>query len=219
MNGAGQLILLGAGGHAKVVAEVALANNWQVAGYLDPGIERGEMIGGAPVLGGVVELFEAAAWLENYSLFPATGNADIRWREFQQLLALGADVPTLIHPRAIVSASAVVEAGSVVMAGAVVQADVQIGAASIINTGALVDHDCSIGSCVMIAPGAVLLGGVEVGDNAFVAAGAIIVPGVKIGRHAFIGAGTVVAADVPEGARLKSGRNAVPVTGPGCADV
>jgi sugar O-acyltransferase (sialic acid O-acetyltransferase NeuD family) len=206
VSGAGGLILLGGGGHAKVVAEVARANNWQIAGYLDPGLTRGEIVGGAPVLGGVSELFEGAAWLKDYALFPATGSAAIRRREFQQLLALRARVPTLIHPRAIVSSSATIDIGTVVMAGAVVQADVKVGAASIINTGALVDHDCIIGVCVMIAPGAILLGGVQVGDDAFIAAGATIVPGVKVGRGAFVGAGMVVSEDVPEGTRLTSRR-------------
>ncbi|MDW9446143.1 hypothetical protein GOA58_00340 [Sinorhizobium meliloti] len=201
------LILLGAGGHAKVIAEVARVNGREVAGYLDPGLKRGEVIAGKPVLGSVSEVFDNAAWLRDYELFPATGRADIRWREYQKLVEIGATVPTLVHTKAIVSASAAVEAGSVIMAGAVVQADVRIGAASIINTGALVDHDCVIGSSVMIAPGAVILGGVCVGDSSFIAAGAIVVPGVTVGSGAFVGAGTVVADDVPDGARVTSARS------------
>ncbi|WP_042775588.1 acetyltransferase [Sinorhizobium fredii] len=200
------LILLGAGGHAKVVAEVARANDWQVAGYLDPGLKRGEIVAGAPVLGSVSEVFDDAAWLRDYALFPATGRADIRWREYQKLLEIGATIPTLVHPKAIVSSSALIDTGSVVMAGAVIQADARVGAASIINTGALVDHDCIIGSGVMIAPGAVLLGGVQVGNNSFIAAGAIVVPGATVGSGAFVGAGTIVADDVPDGARITSAR-------------
>ncbi|MBP1888129.1 acetyltransferase [Sinorhizobium mexicanum] len=213
------LILLGAGGHAKVVAEVARASHWQVAGYLDPALMRGEIVAGAPVLGGVSDLFDGAAWLREYAVFPATGRTDIRWREFQRLLELEATVPTLVHPRAIVSSSAVIDTGTVVMAGAVIQADARVGACSIINTGALVDHDCVIGSGVMIAPGAVLLGGAKIGNNSFIAAGAIVVPGAMVGSGAFVGAGTVVAGDVPDGARITSARSRISAERQGEVDV
>lgn len=201
-----QLILLGAGGHAKVVSELARAAGWEITGFLAPRSDRSVDNLGAPLLGDGANLDADPSWLANHDMFPAIGEGEVRWREFVRLAAAGARVPSLVHPSAIVSPSAQIEAGAVIMAGAIIQADSVIGPAAIINTGAHVDHDCQVGAGAMIAPGAVLCGGVHVGDHAFVGAGAIVVPGIQIGRSAFVGAGTVVPHDLPDGANLKATR-------------
>ncbi len=206
MTNPGRLIILGAGGHAKVVAELARAIGWHVTGFLAPADERGEENLGAPILGDGVDLLADSSWLEQNDLFPAIGKGDIRWREFIRLAAAGARVPSLIHPAAVVSPSAQIDAGAVIMAGAILQADCVIGSAAIINTGAQVDHDCRIGAGAMIAPGAVLCGNVHVGDHAFIGAGAVIVPDIRVGRSAFVGAGTVVATHLPDSSYLKATR-------------
>lgn len=198
------LILLGGGGHAKVVAEAAQAAGWRVAGVLDPGLSVGQRVLGLQVLGSGVDL---SPFLDDgYAFFPAVGAGGVRWKEFERLRAVGATIATIVHPAAIVSPSATVGPGTAVMAGAVIQAETVIGAATIVNTGATIDHDCRIGDGVMIAPGATLCGGVAVGDHAFIAAGAVLVPGVTVGRSAFVGAGTVVVDPVPDGAKLASVR-------------
>lgn len=206
MTNRSQLILLGAGGHAKVIAELARAAGWEIAGFLAPRNERGESNLGAPLLGDGTDLTADPSWLEQNDMFPAIGEGEIRWREFVRLAAAGARVPSLIHPSAVISPSARIEAGAVVMAGAIIQADSVIGPAAIINTGAQVDHDCRVGAGAMIAPGAVLCGDVHVGDHAFVGAGAVIVPRIRIGRSTFVGAGTVVPNDLPDGTHLKTTR-------------
>lgn len=206
MNSENGLILLGAGGHAKVVSELARAAGWRITGFLAPESRQGAQSLGAPVLGDGLDLTADPTWLEQNDLFPAIGQGEIRWREFVRLAAAGARVPSLVHPSAVVSSSAQIEAGAVVMAGAIVQADSVIGPAAIINTGAQVDHDCHIGAGTMIAPGAVLCGHVHVGDHAFVGAGAVIVPGIRIGRGAFVGAGTTVVNDLMEGTQIKASR-------------
>lgn len=202
-----RLIILGAGGHAKVVAETAQAAGWTIAGFLDPGKQAGQTVLGWPVLGDGNDL---GPWRHGHAFFPAIGDGMIRWREFERLRAMGALVPALLHPAATMSPSSEVEPGTVVMAAAVVQASAHIGPAGIVNTGATIDHDCRIGAGVMIAPGATLCGGVVVGDHAFIAAGAVLTPGVCVGRSAFVGAGTVVVDNLPENARLRSvRRNAI----------
>lgn len=206
MTRASRLILLGAGGHAKVIAELARATGWQITGFLAPRSERSEESLGAPLLGDGADLTADPSWLDQNDLFPAIGEGEIRWREFVRLAAAGARVPSLIHPSAVVAPSARIEAGAVVMAGAIIQADSVVGPAAIINTGAQVDHDCTIGAGAMVAPGAVLCGAVHVGDHAFVGAGAVIVPGIHIGRGAFVGAGTTVVNDLHEGTQLKASR-------------
>ncbi|MCO6179015.1 acetyltransferase [Ciceribacter sp. RN22] len=200
------LILLGAGGHAKVVAELARSTGWHVAGFLAPASGQGGSNLDAPLLGDGRDLTADPRWLEEHDLFPAIGNSEVRWREFVRLTAVGARIPSLVHPNAVVSSSARVEAGVVVMAGAIVQADAMIGPAVIVNTGAQVDHDCEIGAGAMIAPGAILCGGVHVGEHAFVGAGAVLVPGIRVGKGAFVGAGTTVVNDLGDGTQLKASR-------------
>lgn len=203
----GRLVLLGAGGHAKVVAEAARAAGWSVLGFLDPGRTVGERVLDLPVLGAGDEFSQ---FDDDVAFVPAIGDGRIRWREFQLLRHGVGRIATVVHPAAVVSPSATVGPGSVVMAGAVVQAQTRIGAASIVNTGATVDHDCVVGDGVMIAPGATLCGGVRVGDFSFVAAGAVVIPGVTLGRSVFIGAGTVVVDDVADDCRLASVRRSFP---------
>lgn len=198
------LILLGGGGHAKVVAETAQAAGWLVAGVFDPGLSVEQRVLGLPVLGTGEDL---APFLDGgYAFVPAIGAGSVRWKEFGRLRAVGATIATLVHPAAIVSPSATVGEGTVVMAGAVIQAETTIGAAAIINTGATIDHDCRIGNGVMVAPGATLCGGVTVGDHAFIAAGAVLVSGVTVGCSAFVGAGTVVVDPLPDGTKIASVR-------------
>lgn len=191
------LVLLGAGGHARVVAELARAAGWTVVGFLDPHRAVGETVIGAPVLAG-----EVADWAGRAALIAAIGDNAIRRREHARLVAADAATPALVHPSAIVSPSAEIGPGAVVMAGAVVQAGARIGAAAIINTGACVDHDCDIGEAALIGPGAALCGGVHVGAATLVGAGAAVAPGVRIGEGALIGVGASVRRDVPAGARM-----------------
>ncbi|WP_416799348.1 acetyltransferase [Ciceribacter azotifigens] len=200
------LILLGAGGHARVVAELARSTGWEIAGFLAPDNGLRGVSLASPLLGDGKDLIADPSWLNEHDLFPAIGDGEIRWREFVRLTAAGARIPSLIHPSAVVSPSAQVDAGAVVMAGAIVQAGSVIGPAAIINTGAQVDHDCRVGAGAMIAPGATLCGDVHVGDHAFIGAGAVLVPRIRVGRSAFVGAGTVVANDLADGSHLKTTR-------------
>ncbi len=201
-----RLVLLGAGGHAKVVAETAQAAGWRVVGFLDPGRPPGSLVVGAPVLGDGGDLSAHPELLADCAFFAAVGDGRVRWREHLRLKAAGASVATLVHPAAILSPSCRLGAGSVVMAGAVVQAETWIGEAAIVNTGARVDHDCRIGDAAMIAPGAVLCGGVRVGEGAFLAAGSLVAPGLRIGAGAFVGIGTAVVEDLGDGGKLKATR-------------
>lgn len=191
------LVPLGAGGHGRVVAELARAAGWTVEGFLDPGHAPGTIVLGAPVLAG-----DVADWAGRAALVAAIGDNGVRRREHARILAAGADCPALVHPSAVVSPSADLGPGAVVMAGAVVQAGARIGAAAVINTGACVDHDCDVGEAALVGPGAALCGGVIVGAEALVGAGAAVAPGVRIGAGALVGVGASVRRDVPAGARM-----------------
>ncbi len=198
------LILLGAGGHARVVADLARMAGWRIAGFVDPARPAGEDIQDAAVLG--ADFTENAGWMRDCFMIAAIGDNVVRRREHGRLIAAGARVPALVPPSAVVSAFATLEPGAVVMAGAVVQAGAWVGAAAVINTAASVDHDCHIGEAALIAPGATLCGGVRVGALTLIGAGATVAPNVRIGRAALVGVGAVVVDDLPDDARLKPWR-------------
>ncbi|GAB3414969.1 acetyltransferase [Massilia agilis] len=203
MNGVRPLVLLGGGGHGKVLLALAQAAALPVAGVCDPALAAGGIREwfGVPVLGaddaldrldpGAVSLVNGVGQLPRSSL---------REQVFAAARAKGFGFPPLVHPMAWVAPGVVLEEGAQVMAGAIVQPGARLGANTVVNTRASVDHDCAVGAHVHIAPGAVLCGGVHVGDHAFVGAGATLIQGVRIGVRAVIGAGALVVSDVDEGA-------------------
>ena len=191
------LALLGASGHGKVVADVALAARWKSVVFFDDAWPYRADNGHWPVVG------NTAALLANLSQFDgvivAIGNCSIRWKKQQELQAAGACMATVVHPKAFVSDYAKLGLGTVVMAGAVVNVDAVIGNACIINTGASVDHDCTLADGVHISPGAHLSGNVSVGSCSWVGVGAAVRQGMHISASVMVGAGAVVVKPVPHG--------------------
>lgn len=176
--------LLGAGGHALVVAEIAANNGFTDIAML--GIEECDrQVDGVSVPSSV-----------EGPVFIAVGNNDRRRRIARNL---NADYPILIGKTAYVSDSAKIGKGTIVMPQAAVQPGTKIGEHCIINTGAVVDHTCTLGDFVHISPNATLCGDVVVGEGAWVGAGATVLPGRKIGKDAVVGAGSVILHNVPEG--------------------
>ncbi|RLS56497.1 MAG: acetyltransferase [Planctomycetota bacterium] len=193
------LLIWGAGGHAKVVADVARASGWEVRGFLDDTPSRtGGVFYGSPLMGPSSVLFRAEAE-QTVAVFVAIGCNAVRARCVIAAQDAGYSVPVLIHPSAIVSETVEMGAGTIVMAGSVVQADTRMGRGGIINTGASVDHDGQLGEFVHVAPGARLTGEVVVGDQTLIGAGAVVIPRCRIGRMCIVGAGAVVVTDVLDG--------------------
>lgn len=193
------LVLLGAGGHARVLAALARAVGHPVLGVCDPtlaasAVSRWE---GLDVLGddGALDRLppnRTALMLGIGQL--ATGN--LRERLYSAWRARGYDFPALIHPTAWVAPGVVLGDGVQVMAGAVIQPGCEIGANSIVNTRAGVDHDCRIGRDVHVAPGATLCGTVTVEDGAFIGAGATVIQGLRIGARSVVGAGVTLVREL-----------------------
>lgn len=192
----GKLLILGAGGHGRAVADLAAECGWTVVGFTDP--ERGvrpDVIGRDPdaivlfrdgkIDGGIV----------------GVGNTALARRAelFQFLKESGIAVPTLIHPRAVVSRSCRLGGGAVVLAGSVLAAGLAVGDNAVIYSGVVAEHDCRIGDHAYLSPGVILSGAVTVEAGAFLGAGAVVLPGLTIGRGAVVAAGAVVVADVPAG--------------------
>lgn len=191
------VIVIGAGGHGKVVVATLQSAGVRVVEIWDDDRRRW----GGTVLGvrihGPVE--NRAARAEGNAAVIAIGDNRVRRRLASRLEPLWTRVvwTSVVHPSAIVHPSASVGAGTVVFAGAVIQPDVVIGRHAILNTGATVDHDCRLGDFVHLAPGTRLAGDVEVAEGALVGIGATVIPGRKIGAWSLVGAGATVVRNVP----------------------
>jgi len=178
--------LIGAGGHAKVIADILIQSGRPPAAFLDDAPKRNQLLGITVIKG--LELAEPDS-----AVIVAVGDNATRERIAQRYSTF--DVA--IHPSAIVSRDAEIGPGSVVMAGAVINAGARVGAHCIVNTGAIVDHDCLISDFAHIAPGATLGGNVRVGVGSMVGLGANVIHGCSIGDHTVVGAGSTVVGDLP----------------------
>lgn len=185
------LLIFGAGGHARVVADAvqqAEAPSPLWVSDRNEALSQGELLPGVPL----TRLSSIAPW--HGTVHVAIGDNTARERESQ---ALGCDgLATVCHPAASVSPHARVAAGCFVAAQAVVAAGAQLGPGVIVNHGAVVDHDCMIGAFAHIAPGAVLGGQVHIGQRVLVGTGAVVQPGLTVVADAIIGSGAVVCQNI-----------------------
>ncbi len=192
------VIIIGAGGHAKVVIETLQRSSVGILGATDADPNRhGQAVLGVPVLGGddVILAHEpGSVCLANG--IGSTTDTSSRRNIFERFKDQGYSFITLIHPAAIVAEDVQIGEGSQVMAGAVVQPGTRIGNNCIINTRASIDHDCTIGDHVHIAPGAVLSGGVVAENGVHVGTGAAVIHDMRIGQQSIIGAGAAVVQSV-----------------------
>lgn len=193
------VILLGAGGHARVLIDCLKLNGISIQGITSPDFIKGKDYCGLPLLG-------TDEYLKNINpgevlLVNALGTVKLTEKRktlYETWKQKGFSFLTLFHPSAVVSKDSIIEEGVQVMAGAVVQPGTRIGTNTIINTQASVDHDCEIGAHVHIAPGAILCGGVRIGDLTFIGTHASIVQGLSIGKSVMVAAGAVVTRSVSD---------------------
>jgi sugar O-acyltransferase (sialic acid O-acetyltransferase NeuD family) len=184
-----KLVIIGAGGHAKVVADTAQLSGWQVLGFADDDVKAN--LFGLPHLGEPSDL----KLPKDVQVIIAIGSNRIR-----QKLALAFSNrftwATVIHPKAFISSHATVQMGTVIFAGAVIQADTIIGQHCIINSSASIDHDCKIADYCHVAPNATLTGGINLETGVFIGAGAVIAPSKQIGAWSTLGAGGVAVKNL-----------------------
>jgi sugar O-acyltransferase (sialic acid O-acetyltransferase NeuD family) len=189
------LLIWGAGGHGKVVLDVARgAGRFERIAFLDDdSAKAGLAFCGCPIEGGHKELESSCG----NAFVVAMGNNRTRAKCFSRALENGLWPATLVHSTAVIAPSASIGPGTVVMAGVIVNAGAVIGENCIINSGAIVEHDCTIEAHVHISPRVVLGGGVRVGTYAHVGIGAVVLPGAIVGEESIVGAGAVVLKEVP----------------------
>ena len=185
-----KLVIIGASGHGKVIADIAKRNGYHEIVFLDDN-ETIHECGEYPVIGRSHEVDTI-----NADVIVGIGNASIRKKIQQSIPAR--KMATLILPSAVVAEDVIIGVGTVIMAGAVINSGARIGKGCIINTCASVDHDCNVEDYVHIAVGSHLCGTVSVGDETWIGAGAIVSNNISICSECMIGAGAVVLCDIKE---------------------
>ncbi|ABQ28230.1 acetyltransferase [Geotalea uraniireducens] len=195
------VVILGAGGHARVLLEALRSASRQVAGIVDADPARiGETVMGVLVIGTDEKVFDFRTnEIELVNGIGSVASTAKRVELFAAFKAHGYRFATVVHPSAVIASDAELAEGAQIMAGAVIQAGASIGMNSIVNTRAAVDHDCRIGAGVHIAPGVTLSGDVRVDDDVHIGTGATVIQGVHISGKSVVGAGSVVLRDVPGG--------------------
>lgn len=185
-----KLMIIGAGGHGKVVADIAEKCGYTTIEFLDDNINV-KICGKHPVVGRSSKIKDIDS-----DVVVAVGNSIVR-RKIQD--SIGEQrLTVLIHPDAVVAEDVVIGKGTVIMAGTVINPGSVIGKGCIINTCASVDHDCRLGDYVHVAVGAHLAGGVEIGNGTWIGAGATVINNINICCDCMIGAGAVVVKDIEE---------------------
>jgi sugar O-acyltransferase (sialic acid O-acetyltransferase NeuD family) len=194
-----RILILGAGGHGRVVLDILLAERkYAVAGFLDNQRElHGRRVDGLVVLGGIDELAEIAREQGVHGVIVAIGDNGTRRGLARQAEQAGLELVNAIHPSAAMARSAMIGRNVVVAAGVVVCAHCQIGDSVILNTGCIIDHQTMIGEGAHVCPGVRIAGRVTVEPGAFLGIGATVIPKVVIGCEAVVGAGAVVIDNVP----------------------
>lgn len=186
-----RLLVYGAGGYSREVADLVIACGHSVVGFVDS-----RACGQHRPTGLVVS--EVASDFEYDAVTIGIGACDARSRMYAELVTR-AVFPMITHPSACLSGYASVGAGTHIMQNVVVNSCASVGENVILNVACVIAHDCAVGAHSHIAPGVLMSGGSRVGERCFIGAGAVLLPGVCVGDGSTIGAGAVVTRDVAAG--------------------
>lgn len=190
-----KLLIIGASGHGKVVADIALKmNKWESISFLDDN-ENLKSSMGIDVIGTTKDVHK---FIDSHDVIVGIGNNSTREKIQNMLEKLGASIPVLIHPSAIIGNDVEIGIGTVVMAGVVINCCTKIDKGCIINTSATIDHDNIIEDFVHISPGAHLAGTVKVGQGSWLGIGSVVSNNTYITSGCTIGAGAVVVKNIVE---------------------
>jgi len=194
------LIIIGTGGHARVVAEIAKLSHLEIKGFIDLDYSgEDELILGSPVLGGLEQIKHPSSDL---SFFAAIGENAQRKQIFEQMISEDFMAISLIHPTAIIGEGVEVGVGTLICAGSIICTNARIGENTIINTGVIIDHEAKIGSNSHIAPGSRVAGRVTIGPGSFLGVGANVIDKINIGERVTVGAGSVIIRDIPSNSKV-----------------
>jgi UDP-perosamine 4-acetyltransferase len=195
-----QVIIVGAGGHARVLIDVLASQGITPLGLLDPGITPNTSVAGIPVLGD-------DSWLDKHRTdnhrvvvgIGSTGSVAARLNIFESLQAKGVDVVGAIHSSAIIGSLCSIDDTAQILPRCVINNSATLGANVVLYSGVIVEHDCVINDHAYLSPGVTVCGGAQIGARSFLGASATVLPGVRIGSNVVVGAGAVVTRDVADG--------------------
>jgi acetyltransferase EpsM len=186
-------VIIGAGGHAKVIIDILKANGEHIAGFYDDHPQA--TLEDLPLLGMIKDITNDHP---EYRYIIAIGNNEIRRKIAAQMRNNGCEFGTAIHPSAIIGSEVIIGEGTVIMPNCVINHSSSVGTHTIINTAATVDHDCTIKDFVHISPGSHLAGNVTVGEGTHIGIGSSIIQSITIGTGSIIGAGAAVVNNTPD---------------------
>lgn len=180
-----RLLIVGAGGHGRSVAEAALASsNFDTLGFIDDAADKVSQVWGYPVWGTTTDL---ARYRANADMaIVAMGNNGLREKLCEQLLATGFELATIVHPRAILSPRAKIGPGTAIMAGAIVGTEAKLGTGVIVNSGAVVDHHAQVHDYGHLGVNACMAGGAILGKGAWIQAGSALGYGVQVAEKTIL---------------------------------
>lgn len=191
-----KVVIIGAGGHAKVIADIVIKSQDILLGFLDDNLEKGKkIICDYYVLGEIQEALKLQKQDENIEFFIAIGNNEIR-KKISNKYKL--NYYTAIHPSSQLGLDVEIKEGTAVMANACINSSARIGKHCIINTGAIVEHDNTIEDFVHISPNVALGGTVKIGKNTHLGIGSTIKNNITICENCIIGAGAVIVKNIEE---------------------
>ncbi|GGI65664.1 acetyltransferase [Enterococcus alcedinis] len=188
-----KLIIIGASGHGKVAADIALKmNKWDEILFLDDYSTKDNLLN-FPIVGSTKDILK---YKEVADFFIGIGDNKTREGIFKQLDALEVSIATLIHPSAVIGIDVSISRGTAIMAGSIINPSTKIGQCAIINTGSKVDHDSTIGAFVHLSPGVSVAGNVNVGKRTWLGIGSVVSNNIEISKDVVVGAGSLVIHDI-----------------------
>lgn len=192
------LIIIGAGGHGRVIADAAEASGcWHDIAFLDDRYPELMLSGAWPVIGKIKDAQNIQQRFSDACI--GIGDNVTRLKLLNSLREIGFNLPVVVHPTATISHHAKIAEGTVIFAQAVVNIGASLGVGCIVNTGAKIDHDCVLGTAVHISPGVSLAGRVAIGDYSWIGAGASVKQLIVIGENVIVGLGSAVVKNLPDG--------------------
>ncbi len=186
-----RIILIGAGGHSKSVADSIDTNSYDIVGFIDENKTGFHL--GKPILGKKIEDIPE---FRTYKYFVSIGDIVFRKKWYSEICRLHLDTINIIDKTAVISSSAKLGTGNFVGKCAVINADVIIGDDNVINTKALIEHECVVGSHTHLSTNSAINGNVIVEDCVFIGSSAVCIGQLKVGKNTVIGAGSVIIKDV-----------------------
>src|SRR5271154_2154507 len=200
-SGRQQIVVIGGGGHAKVVISILHKTNYDVIGYTDHK-DHGAVLG-VPFLGSDRELNARQSATKQLAAVLCVGQVGLGetrckiWNGLQSELPF-LHFPRIVSPAAIVNEEVTIADGAVIFDGAVINSGAHIGLGAIVNTNSTVEHDVTLSDWVHIAPGATISGSANIGRFSMIGAGATVIEGINIEAGCMVGAGAVVVSDLTE---------------------